>query len=217
VSIPSLYVILDADVASRAGWKVPDLAGACLRGGARLLQVRAKSAGGAAFLAMARAVVADARAAGALVIVNDRADIAMLAGADGVHVGQEDLGVADVRRAFGRLRHVGLSTHTPRQISDAVATAASYVAVGPVFGTATKDTGYAAVGFDLLAEARRAIDATDGASPRPLVAIGGITLERAPDVLAAGASSVAVISDILATGDPEARVRAYVERLGTSL
>lgn len=215
VVLPPLYVILDAEVAARAGWGVSDLARACLRGGARLLQVRVKSAGAARFLEIAQEVVAHAHAAGACVIVNDRADLAVLSGADGVHVGQEDLAVADVRRLFGGLAHVGLSTHTPPQIAQAVTTAASYVAVGPVFVTTTKETGYTAVGLDLVAQARRAVEAADGpAAPRPVIAIGGITLERAPAVLSAGASSVAVISDILATGDPEARVRAYVERLG---
>jgi thiamine-phosphate pyrophosphorylase len=214
VSFPSLYVILDADLAARAGWSVPDLARACLRGGAKLFQVRAKALGAARFLETAREVVSHARAAGALVIVNDRADLAVLSGADGVHVGQEDLAVADVRRLFRGLAHVGLSTHTPPQVAQAVTTGATYVAVGPVFGTTTKQTGYAAVGLDLVSEACRVVAAADGAAPRPVVAIGGITLERAPDVLAAGASSVAVISDILSSGDPEARVRAYVERLG---
>jgi thiamine-phosphate pyrophosphorylase len=207
-SFPRLYAIVDADVAARFGWSVPELARACLRGGARLLQVRAKQAGSAAFVAMSEAVVADARAHGALVIVNDRADVAAIAGADGVHVGQEDLRVADVRRAFRGLRLVGVSTHTPDQVHAAAGQAAAYVAVGPVYGTRTKDTGYEAVGLDLVRYARDVL----GGAP-PIVAIGGITLDRAPEVLAAGASSVAVISDLFATGDPEDRVRAYVERL----
>jgi thiamine-phosphate pyrophosphorylase len=162
---------------------------------------------------MCEQVVAEARPFGAIVLVNDRADLAALSGADGVHVGQDDLRVEDVRRAFPSLGWVGLSTHTPAQIAAAAATPASYVAVGPVFGTSTKDTGYDAVGLALVGEGRRAVDAAAGA-PRPVVAIGGITLERAPAVLAAGADSVAVISDILSTGDPEARVRAYLDRLG---
>jgi len=201
-------------VAGRCGWTVPDLARACLRGGARLLQVRAKGVGSAALLGLVEEVLADARACGAIVVVNDRADVAALAGADGVHVGQDDLGVDEVRRAFPRVGLVGLSTHTEAQIDAAVACAPGYAAVGPVYGTGTKDTGYQAVGLDLVRYARRVLDSRSMGGACPLVAIGGITIERAPDVLAAGAAAVAVISDLLATGDPEARVRDYVARLG---
>jgi thiamine-phosphate pyrophosphorylase len=213
---PLLYAIVDEDVAARHGYAALDLARAYLRGGARLLQIRAKQAGSAAFLSVVLKVVADAGANDAIVIVNDRADIAALAGATGVHVGQDDLSVADVRRAFPGVAIVGLSTHTTSQVDAAVVQPASYVAVGPVYGTGTKDTGYDAVGLDLVrhAKARMPVDETPGVvRARPVVAIGGITLDRAPEVLAAGASSVAVISDLLSTGDPEARVRAYVERL----
>jgi len=217
--IPALYAIVDAEVAGRHGWTVPALARAYLHGGARLIQVRAKKWGSAALLAAVEEVLTDARTYDALVIVNDRADIAALAGADGVHVGQEDLRIREIRRAFPDVRLVGLSTHTTSQVDAAVGQQAGYIAVGPVFGTRTKDTGYDAVGLDLVRYGRAAVGATAGAGVSPagaspsLVAIGGITLERAPEVLAAGASSVAIISDLLATGDPVTRVRAYVERL----
>lgn len=214
VVFPTLYAIVDADAAARCGWTVEDLAAACLRGGARMLQVRAKRAGSRALLSWCDRVVQDARPVGASLIVNDRADVAALSGADGVHVGQDDLRVEDVRRVFPSLRLVGLSTHTPEQLASAVLRPASYVAVGPVFDTGTKATGYHAVGLALVRAARRAVEEADGAEPRAVVAIGGITLERAADVLAAGATSVAVISDLLSTGDPEARVRAYLERFG---
>ena len=157
----------------------------------------------------AAAVVALAREYGAQVIVNDRADIAVLAGADGVHVGQDDLSPALVRRVVGDTALVGLSTHTRAQATHAAATGASYLAVGPVFSTQTKDTGYGAVGLPLVAEAAEAA-ATVG---RPLVAIGGITLDRAPEVLRAGAAAVAVISDLWVGGDPKSRVRAYLRTL----
>ncbi len=100
---------------------------------------------------------------------------------------------------------VGVSTHDRDQIDEALGGEASYVAVGPVFLTSTKDTGYAPRGLDLVRYA--------AGRGKPVVAIGGITLERAPDVVAAGASWLAVISDLLVGGDPEARVRAFVERL----
>ena len=213
LSFPPLYPILDADVAARAGWTAEALAEAYLRGGARILQVRAKGAGSRDLLALCDAIVRLARRYDAEVVVNDRADVAFLAAAAGVHVGQEDLAPGDVRRAFPALRLVGRSTHTPTQVAAAVREPVSYVAVGPVFGTATKDTGYDAVGLDLVQEAARAA-AQAGDPHLPVVAIGGITLERAATVLAGGANSVAVISDLLATGDPESRVREYLERIG---
>ncbi len=111
---------------------------------------------------------------------------------------------------------VGFSTHTPAQIDAAIREPVTYIAIGPVFGTATKDTGYAAVGLERVryaaAPLARAAMLT-GSPPRGLVAIGGITIDRAADVIRAGAGSVAVISDLLATGDPRARVREYLDRL----
>lgn len=208
-----LYAIVDADVAAAHGWTVPDLAREFIAGGARLLQLRAKGAGSRALLAWCEEVVAGARERGALVIVNDRADVAWLGGASGVHVGQGDLAVADVRRAFPGLDVVGLSTHTAGQLAGAVREPASYIAVGPVFGTTTKATGYQAVGLDMVREARRIVQEADGPAPRPVVAIGGVTLARARSVIDAGAASVAVISDLLSGGDPAARVRAYLDEL----
>jgi len=182
------------------------LAEACLRGGARLLQLRAKKDESSASLTtLADRIVTAAHAVGAKLIVNDRADIARLAGADGVHVGQTDLPVAAARRVVGPDGIVGLSTHDRSQIDEAVAGEASYVAVGPVFLTATKETRYTPRGLDLVTYA--------AGRGKPIVAIGGITLERAPEVVAAGASWLAVISDILVGTDPEARVRAFVESL----
>src|SRR4051794_19227890 len=118
-ALPSrLYAVCDADVCAGGGWTLIDFARACLDGGATLLQIRAKETGGAALLDTVAAVVA--HAAGALVIVNDRADIARLAGAGGVHVGQDDLPPAAVRAVAGGSAVIGLSTHTDRQLTDAV-------------------------------------------------------------------------------------------------
>ena len=146
-----------------------------------------------------------ARDRGVRVIVNDRADDAALAPADGVHVGQDDLAVADVRAIVGPASIVGLSTHTREQIDRAIDSDADYVAVGPVFATATKDTGYDARGLDLVEYA--------AGRGKPIVAIGGITLARAPAVVSAGASAVAVITDLLVGDDVEARVRAFTAAL----
>jgi thiamine-phosphate pyrophosphorylase len=209
LTLPRLYAILDADVAARAGWPLVDLASAYLEGGARLLQLRAKQARSGELLDLASSIVLRAHAAGGIVILNDRADIARLAGADGVHVGQDDLGPSVVRAIVGSASLVGLSTHTTEQVDRALREPIGYLAVGPVFRTGTKATGYDAVGLDRV----RYAAARAAARGLPVVAIGGITLERAADVLAVGAGSVAVISDLLSTGDPETRVRAYVDRL----
>ena len=177
------------------------LAHACLRGGARLLQLRCKEEASGAFLELADAIVAAARAAGGRLIINDRADIAQMSGAAGVHVGQDDLPVDDVRRLLGANAIVGVSTHERPQVDAALASDATYVAVGPIYGTATKDTGYTARGLDLVRYA--------AGRGKPIVAIGGITLQRAPEVIAAGAATLAVISDLL-DGAPEARTRAFL-------
>ena len=208
--LPPLYAVVDQQTATRHGWAVPDLARTYLAGGARLIQVRVTEGGSAQFLAWCDEIVADARSYGAHVIVNDRADIAVLSGAAGVHVGQQDLGVAAVRTLMPEPAIVGLSTHTASELERAVDAPVSYVAIGPAYATATKDTGYAPVGLDLVRHAIRLLHA------RPVVAIGGITLERAPEVLGAGATSVAVVADLLTGGDPERRVRDYVSALAPS-
>jgi thiamine-phosphate pyrophosphorylase len=124
-------------------------------------------------------------------------------------VGQDDLPPAAVRLVAGPAAMVGLSTHTREQCDAALREPIDYVAIGPVFGTGTKATGYDAVGLDVVREAARRTG-----PGMPLVAIGGITLDRATSVVAAGAQSVAVISDLLATGDPARRVREFLRALG---
>ena len=250
-----LNAIVDVEVAGRAGWTPLDLATAYIDGGARFLQLRAKSLSGAAFLDLTSRICAVAHAAGAVVVVNDRVDIARIAGADGIHVGQDDLSPAAARTLIGPAAIVGLSTHTEPQIDAAVSQPVTYVAVGPIFGTSTKATGYAAVGLDRVRYAaerlrqkvrltasveatkvRLRADPTHEESTHEeatveramherathnravdrvgLVAIGGITLDRAAEVIEAGATAVAVITDLVASGDPESRVRAYLARLG---
>ncbi|MGE0463605.1 MAG: thiamine phosphate synthase [Vicinamibacterales bacterium] len=205
---PPLYAVLDVETCAREGRDPLAVADALVEAGVTLLQVRAKAMPSGAFLALSSTVVARAGTR-ARVIINDRADIARLSGAAGVHVGQDDLAVEDVRRLVGTAAIVGVSTHSVAQAEAALRQPISYLAVGPVFGTSTKDTGYAAVGLELVSAVARLAEGAEV----PVVAIGGITLERAPDVLAAGASSVCVISDLL-RGDPATRVRAYLEALG---
>lgn len=202
---PTIYPIVDSGACARAGLDPVSFAEACLRGGARVLQLRQKAGSSAGFLETARRLVRAAARVGAHVIVNDRADIAALSGAAGVHVGQEDLGVDDVRRVAGASLVVGLSTHTAAQVDAALSGAATYVAVGPVYGSVTKDTGYLARGLDLVRHA--------AGRGKPVVAIGGITLDNALDLVAAGATGLAVISDLVSAEDPERRVREYVRVL----
>ena len=207
-ALPSrLQAIVDVETAGRAGWEPLALAQAFLDGGARFLQIRAKHLPSGAFLLLCDAIVRAAEGCQGAVIVNDRVDLAQLSGAAGAHVGQDDLTPAAARAQLGPEAVVGYSTHSVGQIEGALREPVTYVAVGPIFGTSTKDTGYDAVGLALVAAAARQ------AGSRPIVAIGGITLETAPAVIAAGASCVAVISDLLAGGDPGARVRKYLEAL----
>lgn len=203
-----LYAIVDADVCARENRAPLDVARAFLSAGARVVQLRCKSWGGGAFLELASAVLEDANKADAAIIVNDRADVAALSKAHGLHVGQEDLSPADARTVVGTRPVVGLSTHTPEQWVAAIKEPITYIAIGPVFGTGTKDTGYHAVGLDTV---RRASTAAL-ASGMPTTAIGGITIDTAVSVIDAGAGSVAIITDLL-RGDPEARCRAFLRIL----
>lgn len=194
------YPIIDSDVCAARGVDPLAVASGCLAGGARLLQVRVKHGPSASFLALVDAVVAAARPFAATVVVNDRVDIAVMAGAGGAHVGQDDLPPAAARSLLGD-GLLGVSTHDRQQVEAALASPADYLAVGPIFATSTKDTGYGARGLDLLRGA--------AGRGKPVVAIGGIALESAAAIIDAGASAVAVITDVL-RDDPERRTRAYL-------
>ena|SRR5688572_23408731 len=202
-----LHAILDVDVAAQAGWAALDLARAFLDGGAPVLQIRAKQLASGPFLELCDRIVVLGQSASADVIVNDRVDLARLSNAAGAHVGQEDVSPSAARDLLGDSAIVGLSTHSIDQIRAALPEPVTYIAVGPVFGTRTKDTGYTAVGLDLVAAGAQL------SGGRPIVAIGGITLDTAAAVRAAGATGVAVIGDLLAGGQPEARVRAFLRAL----
>ena len=171
------------------------------------MQLRAKQLASGPLLDLAEALVALGQPYSAQVIVNDRVDVAVLSRAAGAHVGQDDLAPVDARSQLGPEAILGVSTHDERQLARAAQEPVTYIAVGPIFGTRTKDTGYAAVGLDLVRAARRLAPAF------PIVAIGGITLETAPAVLDAGATAVAVIGDLLGSGDPASRTRAYLQTL----
>jgi thiamine-phosphate pyrophosphorylase len=200
-----LHAIVDIDMAARNERDPRDLARRFLDGGARVLQLRAKTLPSGPFLQLCDALVSLSRDYSAIFIVNDRVDVARLSGAHGVHVGQEDLPPAAARSQLGADSIIGFSTHSIAQVEAALHEPVSYLAVGPVFGTSTKDTGYSAVGLDLVSLASRL-------TPLPVVGIGGVTLDNARSVIDAGASAVAVISDLL-VDDPAARVQAFLRAL----
>ncbi|MEO6222500.1 MAG: thiamine phosphate synthase [Vicinamibacterales bacterium] len=212
MSLPPLYAILDTDAVIERGWTAPDVCRAWLSAGVRLIQLRAKRLASGPLLELADEIVTLCRACGAQVIINDRADVAAMAGASGVHVGQQDLLPAEARVCVGSSGIVGLSTHTYPQLVLGAQQPVSYLAFGPVYATATKDTGYSALGLEAVRHAA-VVASTAGL---PLVAIGGMTIERAPWVREAGAESVAVITDLLTPPDlagVEARARAWVAGL----
>ncbi len=201
--LPRLYVILDAALLT-----VPEieLAQKLADAGVRLLQYRSKSASSRELFESANRLSSFLVPSGVSFVVNDRADVASLAGASGVHVGQEDLGVEEARRVIGAGKWVGASTHNLDQFERAAATSADYIAVGPVFPTSTKANPDPVVGIDFIRRVR-------AFTSKPIVAIGGITLDRAAEVIGAGADSVAVISDILLAPDPGKRARQFLDLL----
>jgi thiamine-phosphate pyrophosphorylase len=208
--LPPLYAILDADLTLSRGLRPLDVVEGWLDAGVRLIQIRAKSWTGGPFLDLAEQVVARARPTGATVIVNDRADVARLAGADGVHVGQDDLQPADVRGILAPRQIVGLSTHSDDQVEKALREPIDYLAIGPVFRSATRMAIDTPVGEAGVAAAARRARPTG----RPVVAIGGITEENAPRVLASGAASVIAA---LLDGDPRAQARRLLAALTSPL
>jgi thiamine-phosphate pyrophosphorylase len=167
-----------------------------VRAGGRLVQVRFKAESDAAFLALAREAVWAARAEGGLVLVNDRADIARLAAADGVHVGQDDLPVDAVRRLLGPDMLIGLSTHAPEQFGAGLASDADYLSAGPIWETPTKP-GRPAAGLDYIRYAA-------SVATKPWFAIGGIDEHNIGEVVAAGARRAVVVRAIRDADDPAA-------------
>jgi thiamine-phosphate pyrophosphorylase len=173
-----------------------------LGAGARILQLRLKDASSRDFLAAARAIVALCRAHGAILIVNDRADIAKLAGADGVHVGQDDLPLADARAIVGADAIVGVSTHNIEQARMAAVGGADYIGFGAIYSGGLKQVANAQ-GLGRVRAVREAVSL-------PIVAIGGITEATMPEVLAAGADAAAIITDVVRAADIPAKVRALL-------
>jgi thiamine-phosphate pyrophosphorylase len=200
--LPRLYPIVDAGFLPESHsvfWIAEELAAS----GCTLLQYRNKSGNAGQMLEHAHALK---RLVGARVklIMNDRADLCLAAGFDGLHVGQDDLSSESARRIIGADRWLGVSTHNPEQLAEADQTAADYLAIGPVFGTTSKNNPDPVVGLEGVRRAREL-------TRKPLVAIGGITRANAPSVIEAGADAVAVISDLLR--EPRKSAEAFFEVL----
>jgi len=197
---PSLYVILDRAVAR--GRDLVELLDAAVAGGCRLVQLREKEWPSGRLLPMAERLRDRCRAAGATFVVNDRLDLALALGADGVHLGQDDLPPAAARPLLRPGMILGLSTHSLEQARAAQAAGADYVAVGSMFPTGTKPD-FQLVGPELIGKLRGEISV-------PLIGIGGITHDNVAQVIHAGADGVAVISAVCAAPDPEAATRRFL-------
>ena len=201
--MPRLYVILDAELVRG---DIQQIARDLISAGVRLLQYRAKNGSARAMLETSKGLAATAHEQSATFFVNDRPDVAYLSGADGVHVGQDDLSAEVTRGLLGPERWVGVSTHNPEQFQAAAATSADYIAIGPIFATNSKANPDPVVGTETIRKVRAFTE-------KPIVAIGGIRLDQAAEVIEAGADAVAVISDILTASDPAKRAGQFLERL----
>jgi thiamine-phosphate pyrophosphorylase len=188
-----LYAIVDAELLAARGVSLADFARELRAAGVELLQYRNKSGSPQEILRAASILREAMTGSPCRLILNDRADLAVLANFDGVHVGQDDLSPEDTRRVVGPNRIVGVSTHTDEQVRIADQSSADYIAIGPVFSTATKSDAESPVGLEGVRRAR-------ALTTKPLVAIGGITRDNVRSVIDAGADSVAVISSLFADG-----------------
>ncbi|HEX3409360.1 MAG TPA: thiamine phosphate synthase [Candidatus Binataceae bacterium] len=197
LQLPSrFYAMVD----TAGGHDPVELTRILLSAGARVIQLRLKKTGSRDFLAVARAFVALCQENQAISIINDRVDIAKLSGADGVHVGHEDLPLADARAIIGPAAIVGVSTHSIEQARAAAAGGANYIGFGAIYSGGLKDVRDPQ-GLERLRAVRLAVTL-------PIVAIGGITEATMPQVLAAGADAVAIITDVVRAPDIKAKVRA---------
>lgn len=203
ISVPRLYPIVDAAFFSTAE-AVAAFAEELVAGGCTLLQYRNKSGNARVMLEQAREL--KRRVGGTVrLIMNDRADLALVAEFDGVHVGQEDFSPESVRGIIGSGLWLGVSTHNPEQLAEADTSSADYLAIGPVFATSSKDRPDPVVGLEGVRRAREL-------TRKPLVAIGGITRANARSVIEAGADSLAVISDLIT--DPRKSAEQFLRVLG---
>ena len=199
LKLPRVYPITDRTISSLTH---AEQVSRLLAGGATFIQLREKNESARVFFEDAAAALRSARQAGATLIINDRVDIALALGADGVHLGQSDMPVNVARQLLGPKAIIGYSTHNLHQVRAALAQPISYLAFGPIFVTSSKQNPDPVAGIDALREAKLSV------GQLPLVAIGGIRRSTVSEVLSAGADSVAMISEILAVpGDIAKNVR----------
>jgi thiamine-phosphate pyrophosphorylase len=201
-----LYLVTDRDLGR--GRPLVDVVQMAVLGGVTAVQVREKELTSRAFVAEASVILQVLSGTGVPLFINDRVDVALAIGADGVHVGQDDLPAADARRLIGPDMLLGVSVATGEEARSALADGADYVSVSPVFLTPTKPDAETAVGLEGVVEIRRAV------GDAPVLAIGGIDSGNARSVAAAGADGVSVVSAIMAADDPQAAamgIRAQVE------
>jgi thiamine-phosphate pyrophosphorylase len=207
MNLPRLYAIVDADLLKQRGVRLRKFAVGLRAAGVTLVQYRNKTGAPQDILAAAASLREVFAGLDYRLILNDRADLAVLADSGGVHVGQDDLSPEDAKRVAGPERIVGVSTHTDDQVRSADLTSADYIAIGPVFSTSTKADAEKPLGLEGVRRARPL-------TRKPLVAIGGITHENARSVIDAGADSVAVISGFLVEGESIEKVaRDFLELL----
>jgi thiamine-phosphate pyrophosphorylase len=204
--LPRVYPILDTESLDRCGISLAVAAAAYLEGGAGILQIRHKSHWSRDLFAASQEVARLCHEAGASLIINDRADFAALLNA-GLHLGQDDLPSREARKLLGSDAIIGLSSHSAAQLAPAAGEPVDYVALGPIFPTGSKRQPDAVVGLDEIRRCR-------GLMEKPLVAIGGITLENARDVWTAGADSVAVIAGLMPAVPTARALRELMEEWG---
>ena len=205
--LPRLYAIADAQVLATRGIALGDFARELRAAGVTLAQYRDKVGSPQEVLGAASVLREAMAGSDCKLIMNDRADLVVLAAFDGVHVGQGDLSPEDARRVMDTGKIVGVSTHTEAQVIAANLTSADYIAIGPVFATSTKPDAEPVIGLEGVRRAR-------ALTTKPLVAIGGITRANARSVIDAGADSVAVISALFASGETTADIaRDFLARL----
>jgi thiamine-phosphate pyrophosphorylase len=213
--VPDLRVYAVLDPARSRGRPLADLAAAAARGGATLVQLRMKEASTREFVAAARSVLEALAPSGVPLIVNDRVDVALAVGAQGVHLGRDDMPAADARRLLGLHAILGVTVHHPHEADAIEIGTASYAGLGPVFPTWSKDPGDPPLGPEGLA--RLIAHLRDRLPGFPVCAIAGIDHANAARVIAAGADGVAVISDIFMADDPEAAARRLREAVDAAL
>jgi thiamine-phosphate pyrophosphorylase len=201
-----LYLITDGSSFDDEKGLVDRVASA-LAGGVRLVQLREKELGGKRLLSLARVLREKTRESGCRLIINDRVDVALLSGADGVHIGQSGMSPVDVRSILGPGRLIGVSTHSVKEAENAVKEGADFITFGPVYPTPSKARYGEPVGVGPLKEAATLVSV-------PVFAIGGVKRDKVKEVLDAGARGAAVISAVMSSADPAKSARELIEEIG---